>query len=189
MKTIRVNVYKFHELSKEIQDKLVKENMERIYSGAMESINEDIDESIKKFMYYTSVSTSRCNLVVLDNQEDHKLEGKYLYRRVRQLIDAYFSEPKRYYKNGKCRYSNIIIDQSCVLTGCYTDNVILSPLFAYIEGKLNVNSYHELIKACFKSVDNFIHENEEYFSSNDYIKEILENQDYDYTIDGTIVNY
>ena len=71
----------------------------------------------------------------------------------------------------------------------YTDCVILSPIFSYIEGKLKVNNYYKLIEYCLDSADKFLNESEEYFSSEEYIKGILEDQDDYYTIDGTIINY
>lgn len=82
-----------------------------------------------------------------------------------------------------------MVNQDCPLTGVYTDCVILSPIFSYIEGKLKVGNYYELIKCCLDSVDKFFNESEEYFSSEEYIKGILADQDDYYTIDGTIIDY
>lgn len=46
-----------------------------------------------------------------------------------------------------------------------------------------------LKSSCLDSADKFLNESEEYFSSEEYIKGILEDQDDYYTIDGTIINY
>lgn len=188
MKTIQVKAYQFHELSEGVQHKIIENNRETICDREMQIIHDEMEESIKKFMYFMDASGNRCR-VVLNNSDDYELDGKHLYRRVRHLIDDYFTEPRKYFKNGKSRVSNIMINQDCPLTGTYTDCVILSPIFSYIEGKLKVNNYYELIKWCVKSADNFIEENKEYFSSDEYIKGILEDQDDYYTIDGTFINY
>lgn len=52
-----------------------------------------------------------------------------------------------------------------------------------------MNNYYKLIEYCLDSADKFLNESEEYFSSEEYIKGILEDQDDYYTIDGTIINY
>ncbi len=189
MKTIQVKAYQFHELSEGVQRQLIDKNRESILDRELEYINNEMDYTIEKFMYFMNASVNRYGDVVLDDPDDYKLTGKYLYRKVRHLIDDYFTEPRKYFKNGKSKVSNIMVNQDCPLTGVYTDHVVLSPLFSYVEGKLNVNNYHELIKYCVKSVDNFIEENKEYFSGDEYIKGILEDQDDYYTIDGKIVNY
>lgn len=183
MKTIQVNAYYFHELSEEVQHKIIENNRETMCDREMQLIHDEMEESIKKFMYFMDAYRNRRG-VVLNNSDDYELDGKHLYRRVRHLIDDYFTEPRKYHKDGKTRVSNIFVNQDCPLTGGYTDCVILSPIFAYIEGKLNVINYYELIKCCLDSVDKFFNESEEYYSSEEYIKEILENQDDYYTIDG-----
>lgn len=189
MKTIQVNAYYFHELSEEVQHKIIEDNRETICDREMQFIHDEMEESIKKFMYFTDASVNRYGNVILDDPNDYELTGKYLYKRVRHLIDDYFTEPRKYFKNGKSRVSNIMVNQDRPLTGVYTGNVVLSPIFSYIEGKLKVNNYHELIKCCLDSVENFLDESKEYFTSEEYIKEILENQDDCYTIDGTIISY
>lgn len=154
----------------------------------MQLIHDAMEESIKKFMYFMDAYRNRRG-VVLNNSDDYELDGEHLYRRVRRLIDYYFTEPRRYHKNGKIRVSKIMVNQDCPLTGVCTDCVILSPIFSYIEGKLKVNNYYKLIEYCLDSADKFLNESEEYFSSEEYIKGILEDQDDYYTIDGTIINY
>lgn len=189
MKTIQVNAYYFHELSEEVQYKIIENNRETIRDYEMQFIHDEMEESIKKFMYFTDASVNRYGDVILDDPNDYELTGKYLYRRVRHLIDDYFTKPRKYFKNGKSRVSNMMVNQDCPLTGVYTDNVVLSPIFSYIEGKLKVNNYYKLIGYCLDSVDKFFNESEEYFSSEEYIKGILAERDDYYTIDGTIINY
>lgn len=189
MKTIQVNAYYFHELSEEVQQQLIDKNRESILEMELEYISNEMDRTIKKFMYFVGASVNRYGGVILDDPNDYEVTGKHLYRRVRHLIDDYFTEPRKYFKNGKSRVSNIMVNQDCPLTGVYTDNVVLSHIFSYIEGKLKVNNYYELIKCCLDSVENFLDESKEYFTSEEYIKEILENQDDCYTIDGTIISY
>lgn len=188
MKTIQVNAYYFHELSEEVQYKIIENNRETICDHEMRLIHDAMEESIKKFMYFMDAYRNRRG-VVLNNSDDYELDGEHLYRRVRRLIDYYFTEPRRYHKNGKIRVSKIMVNQDCPLTGVYTDYVILSPIFSYIEGKLKVNNYYKLIEYCLDSADKFLNESEEYFSSEEYIKGMLEDQDDYYTIDGTIINY
>lgn len=188
MKTIQVNAYYFHELSEEVQHEIIENNRETIRDREMQLIHDEMEESIKKFMYFMDACRNRRG-VVLNNSDDYELDGERLYRRVRRLIDYYFTEPRRYHKNGKTRVSKIMVNQDCPLTGAYTDCVILSPIFSYIEGKLKVNNYYKLVEYCLDSADKFLNESEEYFSSEEYIKGILEDQDDYYTIDGTIINY
>lgn len=189
MKTIQVNAYYFHELSEEVQYKIIENNRETICDREMQLIHDEMEKSIKKFMYFVSAYVNGCGGLILDDPDDYNLTGKYLYRRVRHLIDYYFTEPRKYFKNGKSMVSKVMVNQDCPLTGVYTDHVILSPIFSYIEGKLKVNNYYKLIEYCLDSADKFFNESEEYFSSEEYIKGILEDQDDYYTIDGTIINY
>lgn len=50
MKTIQVNAYYFHELSEEVQHKIIENNRETIRDREMQFIHDEMDRAIEKFM-------------------------------------------------------------------------------------------------------------------------------------------
>lgn len=63
MKTIQVNAYYFHELSEEVQYKIIENNRETIRDREMQLIHDEMDRAIEKFMYFMDAYRNRRGVV------------------------------------------------------------------------------------------------------------------------------
>lgn len=58
---------------------------------------------------------------------------------------------KYYSKYPKSRYSRVILDNSCVLTGFYIDDSILAPMYEHMDKPNGSQTFRELIDLCLDS--------------------------------------
>lgn len=72
MKTIQINAYYFHELSEEVQYKIIENNRETICDYEMQFIHNEMDRTIEKFMYFVSAYVNRCGGLILDDPDDNR---------------------------------------------------------------------------------------------------------------------
>lgn len=140
MKTINLNLYKFDELSKEAQQKVIEKERWNIMGQCMDCYGSEYKASLEAFEKLTD--TNACNWDVdysrygfkfeyndnspifecpVDNEKDvyaDELCGKLLFRYIENNIIPYITKGKYFSKgkyidgkyNYKCKYSRVIFD-------------------------------------------------------------------------------
>jgi len=88
-------------------------------------------------------------------------------------------------------YSAIQKDNCCVLTGVCYDDSLLQPIYDFIEYKLTpeANKHEDIVslfEECFASLEKDIENEVEAQNSEEYITEYLEDQEQDFTEEGSI---
>lgn len=81
-------------------------------------------------------------------------------------------------------YSNIQLTIECPFTGVCSDHYLIYPIEKYLENPNPSTTFKELIKDCLHSWAIACGEDYEYTYSDEYVKEELENNDYEFTEDG-----
>ena len=168
MKTVRIKVYSFNELSEEAKSKAV-EKLADINNCVISFNYNDAHETIKKF-----------------NELFNLKEGNHSFL---EYYDGYIdddilnlcNEPLNEYINSK-----IDIDkyQDCLLTGhCYD----ISMLFNLKHADKNT-TLKECFDNCFASIKKTLQDEEDYLQSREAIEETILANDYQFLIDGTMFN-
>lgn len=81
-------------------------------------------------------------------------------------------------------YSNCQTEQSCNLTGVYSDESILQPLYNFLEAPDKNTTFADLMEECGNAWAAAFSESIEEENSDEYISDILINNDYEYTEEG-----
>lgn len=185
METIKI--YEIDELEQEIQERIIQEyrHSDFVYFNSYDNIdtlekfaytfNFDIkDYSLGEYHSYIKISISE-NIKNLEYLDLHKY-----------LLNNHFNDlyKPKYISNGKRhKYSKVLYDTSCVLTGCCMDDCILRPLYDFIKEPYNI-TYEDLIENCINEFISAYEYDLEYCLSDDYIKEQLLLNEYMYTENG-----
>lgn len=213
MKTIRTKVYSFSELNEAAQQKAI--NNYRNNGIDTDYIYDDAHNTVKQFnnLFGTKESGRSWLDINTGHIDDNILNLKGL--RLRTYIinnfghklykGKYFSlwskteKSYKYYKEGfpvlKSRYSKVLFDNCCVLTGVCYDNSILQPVYDFIEnykGKADYYSYMDfetLMNDCIAELGKDIESEIDGINEDAHIAELLQNNDQEYTKDGKEFNY
>lgn len=81
-------------------------------------------------------------------------------------------------------YSNINTTRECNLTGCYMDNEFLDPIYKFIAAPDKFTNFDDIIKDCFSSLEKAINNEIEAMQEDEYIKEEIQANGYEFTEDG-----
>jgi hypothetical protein len=212
-RTVRTKVYKFNELKPKAKEKAI----EQYRSTGM--IAEDIQirydeahETVKAFhnVFGTEEGTRSWLDVRTEHIDDNTLSlkglrlQKYIWNNYsRDLYKGkYYSlwskkdVSYKHHKEGhpvlKTRYSKVMLDNNCVLTGTAYDHSLLQPMYDFLENyrlKADYYSYMDLetlLNDCFASLDKTMKEEEDYFNSDESIIESIQSNEYEFTQDGKI---
>lgn len=185
METIKI--YEIDELEKEIQERIIEEYRNSNFEYFWHYENK---QTLEKFAYTFNFDIDNYSLgdyrnyVNFSISEDLKnLEYLDLHK---YLLNNHFNDlykPKYIGNSKKYRYSKVLYDTSCVLTGYYMDDCILKPLYDFIKKPCNI-TFEDLIESC---IDEFIvayQEDYERCMSDECIKEHLIINEYMYTASG-----
>lgn len=209
MRTIRTKVYKFNELSKTAQEKAIY-NCRDMFSEDISMVYDEAYYSVKKFneIFCTEQGRKSWLDVRTDQIDDNilQLKGLRLYKYIWNNFKAQLFKGKSYslwskteksykhYKDGfpvlKTRHSRIILENSCVLTGVCWDEDLLQPIYDLLNWKAedyksNDNiDFETLMDNCFYSLKSSLDKQEEYINSEEYTRQMLESNDYEFTQDG-----
>ena len=206
MKTIKINVYSFDELSSEAQQNVInqeRQNFDCTY------IYDEARKTIDTFCNLFNIdlctgSFSEFKRILLDNCEAEDLKGLRLYKYVQNNFTPYLYKGKyfslwskvdqnpHYTKNGsapwgklKSRHSKIMLENSGI---CYNDS-LSKPVYDFIKDFKRYSkhySLYSLLSDCFRNLRIDIENEESYLYSDEGIKEILNYQDNLYFSDGSI---
>ena len=195
MKTYKINLYSFDELSESSKRVVIDKERESQYNFAYLSMESDAEERIStlnKFCELFNITyridyDHQHRFISWDFQYSGDEElgervGKYVWRYLNNHYYAirkhkYFIK-QRYDKNGKfdykIRYSKVMwIEGDCPFTGMCYDEDILQPIFDWYR-KPNMNiSIHDLLQECF---DNFMRcweSEDDYRMSDEHLEDMI----------------
>jgi len=205
MRTIQTKVYSFSELSEDAKETAINEFRSKgIETGF---IYDDAYQSVKKF--HTIFGTKEGHRSWLYVQTSHiddcilELTGlrlqKYIWNNYKQDLfkGKYYSLwskkdiSYKYHKEGypvlKARYSKIILENSCVMTGVCYDHDLLQPFYDYLNKKDFSNdntTLYDLFQDAFSSLEESIEREVEFRNSDESIIEYIESNSYEFTKEG-----
>lgn len=215
MKQLKINVFSFDELSKEVQDKIIERERWNVMDSNMECLNSEFDDTLKEFekitdSYVSSYEVGYCGYdfgrvrsdkCAFDEFDLETLSGKLLFRYISNEIMPYIQRGKYYStcgaydENGKYTYkqrrSKVLIEgfDGCPLTGVCYDNFVLKPLFDYYHNWARPEyrdlTFCDVMERCYDSLFKTLHEEYEYYASDEAVREYLSEQDNYYYEDGT----
>jgi len=197
--TKKFKVYKFNELPEEIQEKVFykwNENQSQDYFWGKEN-----EESLKEFKKIFPIKVKEwsyggwgADFINFEMntypKEIEDFTGPRLMAYIYNNFFHYITKGKYYSKNGKSRYSKIFKDYSCALTGYCIDDCLLGP----IENLKNIirqnpnYSFYDLMRDCLHGWLSGCSKDYEYYCSEEYFKEEVENNGWEFTLDGEIFN-
>jgi hypothetical protein len=207
MKTIEITLYKFEELSEAAQQKAIN-NYRDEGNNDSEYCYHEAHDTVKKFndIFNTKYGHESWLDVRTSHIDDNTINLKGLRLR-KYIINNYWSQldkgkffslwsktekSYKHYKEGhpvlKKRYSKVLFDNSCVLTGVCYDHDILDPIYNLIEKydpKQHDNLDMEtLFEDCFYSLKKSLENEDQYRNSDEYIFEELTNSNHVFTENG-----
>jgi len=204
MRQQTINIYKFDELSEEVQENVIDDfNYDDLYPWyndnvdtrtAFESIfpikiddwdcdihrrsfiTFHIDNDIKKeILEFTGI---RLMKYILNMYSDYLFKGKY-YSTQGSYLNGEFTY--------KYKHSKIIKDTCCVLTGYYMDDSILNPIYNFLKHPSNDITLYDLMEDCLNSWIAAFESDIKDFYSKESLKDFAEANGYEFYENGKMV--
>lgn len=195
MRTETINIYKFEELSEEVQEKVIDSFRDDPYMYAWETENRETLEEFENLfginVYDWDYDIHSYNYSWNDDLSEEKLElsGTRLLAWIWNNYKKDLFKPKficKYVSTGiKSRYSKCQIEACCVLTGYHMDEMILKPIYDLWVHKYDKN-FGEVIEECLDSFFQACVKDMEYSYSSEAIKEHIEANEYEFTENGEL---
>jgi len=192
MKTIEITLYKFNELSSEAQETAINKWRESDTDYFFASDNE---ASLKAFTEIFPIKVNNWSYDAYSHSESSQYNGEADHQtlsgpRLMAFIHNNYGNmlyPAKTYrlKSGKTRKSRIIKDTEMTMTGYYMDNVLLDPIYDFLKGNVNID-FEDLLESCVYAWGKACQADCYYQQTPEYIKETIEANDYDFTIEGEI---
>jgi len=195
VRTVRTKVYKFEGLSPEGQQKAIECERNFTISNQDFPFLEDYRRSIDAFIKLFPVRLNRRGdgFAFEGNDEVGRLKGKRLAAFLWNKYKDYLFEGKLYYKgaisgdtkfwHSKCQLE----ENSCALTGMGYDYALLKPIFEYMRKPTMWKvDFEDLMYYCYAEWSLSIDKEEEYVLSDEYIRENLIENEYEFTADGRL---
>lgn len=206
MRTIRIKLYKFNELSKDAKEKAINDwrNSDNYFYF------QEIEESVKSVIELFNLKTGRTLDDIRTSHIDDcilELKGVRLYK---YLINNYSNDlfkPKyiklingiktgkqfifKVHKDHKGEpytqiYSKNFVSDCCTLTGICYDNDILQPVYDFLKKPESNTTFEDLIKDIENAISKCYRDTEEWINSDEYIIETIEANEYEFTQDGKL---
>lgn len=207
MRTIRIKLYKFNELSEKAKNTAIENwRSNNDYDPSFDDIKESVKAVIELFNLKTGrtlddIRTSHIDDFILE------LRGVRLYK---YLINNYYNdlfEPKyiksingiktgkqfifKVHKDHKGEpytqiYSKNLVSDCCTLTGICYDNDILQPVYDFLKKPESNTTFEDLMKDIENAITKCYRTTEEWINSDEYITETIEANEYEFTQDGKL---
>jgi len=192
--TVKISLYKFPELDKDVQEKIISEWRDDDFylweddnNKVLTAFTNIFPVKVKDYEYgYRNYIT--CSLSDTISEDIKELSGLRLRT---YIINNYYDvliNAKRYYcKNSfKFRDSHIFITTDGTLTGYYLDDIVLQPIHDFLKNPDERITFESLLRSCLNCWVNASHEDFQEWLSEEAIKDEITINDYDFTIDGKI---
>jgi hypothetical protein len=209
MKTIQI--YTFAELSEDAKETAMNQYRKKTENYHYGFYYDEIIESAKAcaevfgFEFgreYTDVRTSKIDDCILNlsgvrlykyivsNFYNDLFKPRYIKSLDRELICKQFiwKIKKRY--NGSyytTLYSKMRVDNCCSLTGVCYDDDILKPVYEFLTRPDKNTTFEDLLSDIEHAIQKTFDRTEEWLNSDEFINEELENRDFDFLEDGSIL--
>jgi hypothetical protein len=205
MQTITLELFKFNELSEDAKQTAIDNYR---YSGNhCGDAGEIIDSAkaaselfnLKTGRQYSDVSTChidddilelkgvRAYKYLLNNYGGELFKRAYIkHYDTHKIIPQFYCERKTYKNGNKSTfvYSKYKTTDSCVLTGfCYDDD-ILQPVYDFLAKPCKNTTIQDIFEELGEAIAKAFADYEDWVTSDEYISEVLECNNYDFTIDG-----
>lgn len=207
MKTIEIQILTFEELTPKAQQVAINDYRN---NQTFDFVWDNAHATVKEFLERVPmIKTGRnswldCNLNYI---EDNVRQLTGLRLRTWFLNNFSFLYKRKYLKNfeghkthkmiknkeanrtGKkycSAYSNIQETKECNLTGVCYDMDFLDPIYKFIAAPDKSTNFDEIINDCFDSLRKSIENEIEAMQEDEYIKEEIDANDYEFTADGKI---
>lgn len=207
MRTVRTKVYKFSELSKSAKQKAIENyrngsvDTDYIYDEANKTVEEfhsifgtesgrnswldvrcgHIDDNI------ANLKGLRLRTYIINHFWDSLFKGKYFSLWSKTEVSY------KYYKEGhpvlKKRYSKVMFENSCPLTGVCYDMSLLAPIYDFLEYKDKPDYYsymdfETLMNDCFDSLKKDVESEVDSQYEDEQIISAIEGNEYEFTKEG-----
>jgi len=215
MKTIRTKVYQFNELTEQAKQTAIEQV--RYDESDNQPYFDEIIESVKKVVELFDLQTGREWTDIRTSHIDDnilQLKGVRLYK---YIVNNYWSSlfkrkflgcigdnrvikhrmsKTHFYDMGKGArvnssnfiYSNIQFDNSCTLTGVCYDMDILQPVYDFLKSPGKSTTFEDLMNEIESAISKTFSNTEEWLNSDEFIKDEIEANEYDFTKDGKRFN-
>jgi hypothetical protein len=199
MRTQQISIYKFSELPEDAQQRAIDDWRQRD-EPAWDSENR---ESLKAFESLFPISSTDWEYGY-HNYINYKLD--YVYddeifdltgiRLLKYLVNNYWDsiyKGKYYSTHGnwvdgnykyKFRHSNCQYESCCPFTGYFMDDILLDPIHEFIKNPNEYTTFEQLLYECLQAWVYACRDDWEYQQSDEYIKEIIEVNGYEFTENG-----
>lgn len=207
MRTVRTKIYKFEELKKDAQQIAIDHYRNNYLNN--DFIYDDAYNTVKEFnsVFNTEEGRNSWLDVYTDHINDEILElkgfrlQKYIWNNYKNQLfkGKYYSLwskkdiSYKYHKEGypvlKVRYSKVLKQSSCVLTGMCYDDDMLQPIYDFLEKRDFSNctiTFYHLLNDCFDELRKSIENEIDYRNTDDAIIEEIKANDYEFTENGNI---
>lgn len=199
MRAVQVYVYKYEELSDRARKKALHNfQMSDYYPWADEN-----KETLKAFENIFPIKVREWqyggygDYIRFDFIADYEIEELSGVRLATYIYNNYFPYlfKGKYYSKGKYvdgkytykqRYSKVMFDNSCVLTGYIIDDDILEPVYKFLKKPCKHTNFKDLMRECLeKWLSACIRDYEAYFSEENFM-EMCESNGWEFFEDGKI---
>ena len=208
METIKLNVYKFNELNNEAKNQAINE----VFKNGLqmfESYSDDLINSINKLCDLLNIKTGRTYDFIIKEADFINLEGIRLYKylvnnfyndlfkaKFLTVLDKHIKTNAFIFRNttnykGEQRafiYSKNFFNTDAVLTGVYTDNEILQPIYEFLKDPKKSYTGFDLLKDIERAITQSFRQIEEDENNEDLRAEFLEENDFNFLVNGKIFN-
>lgn len=208
MKTIEIQLFKFSELSEDAKQTAINNYRNKGYDN--QHYFEEIISSVKSVCALFNLKTgNQYDYLRSSHIDDNILElkGERLYKYIINnfysslFTPAYIGSKDRAIKGNQFIYkvrkdykgepytqifSKLKTDNSCTLTGVCYDNDILQPVYDFLLKPAKDTTFEDLIKDIERAITKTFSNTEDWLNSEEFISEELENNEQDFTEDGTI---
>lgn len=153
MRTITEKIYTLSELSDKARERAYRkwlDNYDYPFAYDNRSVLRDFSDIFNLRVDHWEYDTSTYNYrFSTDNSgEVDELKGERLYKYIMNNFWSKLYLPKIFYKSyEKRRKSKVFFDNECVLTGYYLDDIILKPIYDFLE-KPTDKTYYDLMDDC-----------------------------------------
>lgn len=207
MRTIETVLYKFDELTPEAKENAIEGYRNSGVDGdyLFSEIRGSIDAFCKLFRIHTGrsytdlrtdkvdsntleLSGIRLYKYLMNNFGNDLFKPVYLKSFDREVKSKAFICKTKESKSGKYTliYSKQRKDNSCVLTGVCWDNDILQPVYDFLKKPNESTDFEDLIKEVENTISKCFSETEDWLNSDEYIKDEIENGDYEFLESGEL---
>jgi len=207
MRTIRIKLYKFNELSESAKEKAIEDYRNKSdYNDYSEEITESVKAVIELFNLKTGrswddIRTSHIDDSILElkgvrlykyienNYYNDLFTPKYIGSKDRKITGKQFIfEARKDHKGNDYTmiFSKLKRNNSCPLTGVCYDNDILQPVYDFLKKPSKDVTFEDLIRDIEGAITKCYRDNEEWVNSDEYITETIEANEYEFTKDGKL---